>query len=530
MCRHRDSEGREPPAGAARKLGRKQRELGRKQRELETFRMANVAAGVATVALTGIAALPYALRALVRKRMPAATGPHAVGSCVQRDSTGLVVRVFYPLEDCAGEPESAWLPAPQSLYIGAIGAFLNLPSAVAGWLLAPGLRAVRGAWAEQSQPGALPAGDELLPVVCFSHGLGAFQNVYSLLCCELASRGVVVVVPEHADRSACATTYPDDGSPLFCERSSPARMVNPSTGEHDGGFSWRNGQIHERVKQVFGALGWLLESASDTGHVWHGRLDTKNVVMAGHSFGGATAVAACAAAPPHSGGPASIPARLGFAGFRCGVVLDGWLFPVVGDGAEVDTRQIDRSFGHPDFGTEVTRQPAAEATPLLFLDAASFLGDQRWWEAKEELVNRSNGSQGHGSSALLNLSYSVHHSFSDVLIVGEQAMGLIKKLQRDNRRNLKRGGVADEKAGAPPGRALTVPSAEDLHAEVVQLMLQFISSHTFSTESAEDESAGGAAKWAQHLSQRNDGAWLILAAGDKLGMVVNYSASTAAKI
>ena len=167
---------------------------------------------------------------------------------------------------------------------------------------------------------------------------------------------------------------------------------------------------------------------------------------------------------------------------------------------------------------------------MLFLDAASFLGDQRWWEAKEELVNRSNGSQGHGSSALLNLSYSVHHSFSDVLIVGEQAMWLIKKLQRDNRRNLKRGGVADEKAGAPPGRALTVPSAEDLHAEVVQLMLQFISSHTFSAESAEDESAGGAAKWAQHLSQRNDGAWLILAAGDKLGMVANYSASTAAKI
>ena len=122
--------------------------------------MAKVAAGVATVALTGIAALPYALRALVRKHTPTATGPHTVGSCVQRDSSGLLVRVFYPLGACVDEPDSSWLPAPQSVYITAIGAFLNLPSAIAGWLLAPGLRAVRGAWVEQAQPGELPAGDE----------------------------------------------------------------------------------------------------------------------------------------------------------------------------------------------------------------------------------------------------------------------------------------------------------------------------------------------------------------------------------
>ena len=495
--------------------------------------MANVAAGLATVALTGIAALPYVLRALVRKQLPTATGPHTVGSCVQRDSSGLLVRVFYPIGACVDAPGSSWLPAPTSVYITAIGAFLNLPSTIAGWLLAPGLTAVRGSWVEQAQPGALPAGDDQLPVVCFSHGLGAFQNVYSMLCCELASRGMIVVVPEHADRSACATTYPDDDSPIFCERSSEARMVNPRTGEQDGGFSWRNSQIHARVEQVFGALGWLLESASATEHVWHGRLDTNTVVMAGHSFGGATTVAACAAAPPHSGGPASIATGLGFKGFCCGVVLDGWLFPVAGDGPRIDTSLIDQSFGHPDFATH---ENSAAATPLLFLDAASFLQDQRWWKAKEELVKRGNGSAGHGSSALLNLSYSVHHTFSDVLIVGEQAMGLIKTLQRDSRRNIKRGGVADEKKDVKPtaldGDARTAPSAVDLHQEAVDLMLQFISSHASSAEDTTDRGGGSASEWAHRLGQRHDRAWQILAAGDKLGLQPNYSptSTAAAKI
>lgn len=492
--------------------------------------MASIAAGVATVALTGIAALPYVLRSLVRKQMPPGTGQHAVGSCVQRNSTGLIVRLFYPLAEEGSTPDGPWLPAPQALYITAIGAFLNLPSSIAGWLLTPGLTSVRGAWLEQAKPGLLPDGDERLPIVCFSHGLGAFQNVYSVLCCELASRGIVVVVPEHSDASACATTYPSDDSPIFCERSSEARMVDPSTGEQDGGFSWRNGQIHQRVEQVFGALGWLLESTSATGHVWHGRLDTKNVVMAGHSFGGATTVAACAAAPLDSGGPVSIANRLGFTGFRCGVVLDGWLFPVAGDGAQVDTRKIDQSFGHPEFAASAN---AAAATPLLFLDAASFLADQRWWKAKEELVERSNGNQGHGCSALLNLSYSVHHTFSDVLIVGEQAMQLLKKLQRDKRRNLKRGGVADEKDGTPLGNA-PAPSAEDLHTEVVQLMLQFIEAHCVraKTEASKESSAGSGSatrkagasvEWAERLGQRNDGAWLILTAGDKLNLETNYS-------
>lgn len=50
-----------------------------------------------------------------------------------------------------------------------------------------------------------------------------------------------------------------------------------------------------------------------------------------------------------------------------------------GENQPLDTKRIDESFGHSD-----VTDPSA-ATPLLFLDAASFLADRRWWQAKQEV-------------------------------------------------------------------------------------------------------------------------------------------------
>ena len=347
----------------------------------------------------GLAAVPYLLASLVRKQLPAPSGKfRSVGSLVQRDASGLVVRLFYPLAEAAPEGERPmWLPEPQPIYIRAIGMFLNLPASIGGWLLGPGLRAARGPWVtETGRPSALPAtAGEKLPVVCFSHGLGGFQSVYSLICTELASHGYIVVMPEHADSSAAVTTFPDDDTPIFCERSSEARMTNPATGEADGGFAWRNGQIQSRVEQIFTALGSLLRDTAQADSPWHGRVDTSRIVMAGHSFGGATCVAACAKAPLGSGGIEGC----AFAGFRCGVVLDGWLFPIVGDGDNLDTTAIDRDFGHASYddaprpeGVDAppgTPRHASTTTPLLFMDAASYLADRRWWGSKQDLVERA---------------------------------------------------------------------------------------------------------------------------------------------
>jgi len=38
---------------------------------------------------------------------------------------------------------------------------------------------------------------ELLPVIVFSHGLGACRYFYSMLCLQLASHGIVVGAIEH---------------------------------------------------------------------------------------------------------------------------------------------------------------------------------------------------------------------------------------------------------------------------------------------------------------------------------------------
>ena len=428
------------------------------------------AAVVGGTAVVGGAALPYAISSCaISKHIPQPSGRHTVGSLVQRDASGLLVRVFYPLDNTAasaaaaaqgdGEPSASaqWLPQPDSLYTKAVGHFLKLPSGVAGWLLGPGLRSIRGSWSEQTvdKPGPLPPGlPDKLPVVCVSHGLGGFQTAYSLLCCELASRGMVVVMPEHADASAAGTTFPDADSPIFCERSSEARMSDPVTGEPDGGFAWRNSQVHQRVGEIFTALGVLLrdggsgssepDAGGRAGHrrPWSDRLDASNVSMVGHSFGGATTVAACAAAPPGSGGTASC----SFDGFCCGVVLDGWLFPIVGDGDRLDTNAIDREFGHANYHASVAG--ASAATPLMFMDAASFLADRRWWAAKHELVEQ--GKAGHAGSVLLSLHPSVHRTFSDVNVVGEKAMALIGRLRgKPNTDAVKRGGVANQAVDSP---------------------------------------------------------------------------------
>lgn len=474
------------------------------------------------VAVGGTAALPYLLSSVVSKQLPPGSGKFVVGSLVQRDATGLLVRLFYPLDGAApAQVELAqWLPAPSQFYTKAIGHFLKLPAGLAGWVLGPGLGSIRGNWVEERQhPGALPTGlPEKVPVVCFSHGLGGFQTAYSLIACELASRGMVVIMPEHADSSAAGTTFPDARSEIFCERSSEARMNDPTTGQPDGGFAWRNSQVHQRVREVFTALASTLRDSKTAGHSWAGRLDASNISMAGHSFGGATAVAACAAAPPGSGGTADCP----FDGFKCGVVLDGWLFPVVGDGVRLETAAIDRDFGHPDYAA------ASEVTPLLFLDAASFLADRRWWIAKHELVQR--GKAGHAGSVLLNLHHSVHHSFSDVNVVGEKAVGLIGRLRAKPDDTIKRGGVADEVSGAKVDTVDSnrAPGPVELHAESTRLVVDFIATHTSHVEPDPDGLLALGSDWVERFKSRQQGwigcggsgqqVWKVLAAAESLGL------------
>jgi hypothetical protein len=151
---------------------------------------------------------------------------------------------------------------------------------------------------------------------------------------------------------------------------------------------------------------------------------------------------------------------------------------------------------------------------MLFVDAESFLSDARWWAAKQQLVTRAE-SRGQRGSALLSQRHTVHHSFSDVLVVGGRAFELLRVL-RKHRTGLKRGGVADETSGG--ARADVPPSPEALLSETNRLILDFARAHLLSVTSV-----GVTRDWVAPMLVRTqeENAYRVLAGGAKLGLPVD---------
>ncbi|KAK4128895.1 phospholipase A2 [Parathielavia appendiculata] len=192
------------------------------------------------------------------------------------------------------------------------------------------------------------------PVVIFSHGLGGSRTLYSSICGELASYGLVVVAMEHRDGSGARTFVNKAGksqdlesddvdktaTPPKNEEKTPQRRQKdaeakpyykidylfPKDNAQDTSPRNPNGvdkelrgaQIDMRlaeIEEAFRALD-LINSGKGSevrrdnlrkpGNVgsssmglediewenWVGRLDLENITIMGHSFGGATAVQA----------------------------------------------------------------------------------------------------------------------------------------------------------------------------------------------------------------------------------------------
>ncbi|KAI9849078.1 MAG: hypothetical protein M1838_000279 [Thelocarpon superellum] len=231
-------------------------------------------------------------------------------------------RLFYPCD--ANRPQDQhvrWMPHPQREYVGAYAKFLGAKGAFVEILSRiPQLLYYITIPVHANAPLLTPpTKTKRWPVMVFSHGLGGTRNAYSHLVGSLASRGMVVIAPEHRDGSTPVSFIRDlslDGevptkTALSGRRAIPYRSVpfQPTTeaelarNEQLRIRLWELGLIHEAVLQLEAGEDMIGVDASQVNaskaadnpllRMFEGQLDVHDpgsVSWAGHSFGAATVI------------------------------------------------------------------------------------------------------------------------------------------------------------------------------------------------------------------------------------------------
>jgi predicted dienelactone hydrolase len=114
------------------------------------------------------------------------------------------------------------------------------------------------------------------PLLIFSHGNGGMRSQSTFWCDHMASHGYIVVAPDHT-RNACATSF--------------AGKVIPYDNEG------RTQSALDRPKDVSFLIDQLGKLNGDAKSQFFSKVDLENIGVAGHSFGGFTAMAAVAQDP-----------------------------------------------------------------------------------------------------------------------------------------------------------------------------------------------------------------------------------------
>ncbi|MCA9940196.1 MAG: hypothetical protein KC418_16255 [Anaerolineales bacterium] len=255
----------------------------------------------------GAVALPILLPV---PQLPPPTGPYAVGTTIlhlvdeaRPDLLGdptqpreLMTQIWYPAAADADTPLAPYLDHLQTA-APVLAKRLGLPAFFLGHINLTHTHAHLDA----------PVADDAapFPVLLFSHGWQGMRAQNTFQMEELASRGYIVIAPDHT-HAAVVTVLPPDrvvlSNPALLDDSDPVAYAISSN----------------NVVRVFAAdLQFLLDQAA----LWNesgplaGHLDLARVGVFGHSTGGGGAVEMC-------GRDA-----------RCGalLVLDGWLNPVSDD-------------------------------------------------------------------------------------------------------------------------------------------------------------------------------------------------------
>jgi platelet-activating factor acetylhydrolase len=153
--------------------------------------------------------------------LPTPPGPHAVGSWQGRLGAGRgpLVHAYYPAVTAA--PASA--PYMREEAAKGFASWLGLRAL--SFVFTARLPAVKHGLVRNAP--ALPAaarGGRRFPVLVFSHGLGGNSEMYSALCGDLASHGVVVLAIEHEDGSG-SYCHPAGAETALYYKSPPKGMA-----------------------------------------------------------------------------------------------------------------------------------------------------------------------------------------------------------------------------------------------------------------------------------------------------------------
>ncbi|PSN34783.1 hypothetical protein C0J52_06205 [Blattella germanica] len=320
--------------------------------------------------------------------LPFTEGPYIPGCAdvmTEYSRDGCFVRLYYPTSLSHGKNHSAhWIPwLPHDKYLEGFSRVLQIWKCVIRfflWLYAGTcyIPVVKHADVRK---------DEKLPVIIFSHGLGASRFVYSVVCTELAS---------HGDKSSCATFYYKNEE-RFTE-SSPSWLNFKVIRFGSGHFTARKKQVSKRVEECKKVIELMenLNSGSSIVNVLHtnfnlsqfkGRLNLTNMTMMGHSFGGATALLALK----------------GDRRLKFGVILDPWMFPLKEES---------------DLSTCIKQ-------PLLFVNTETFHITSNYNALKKYIVT----PDGCGERTSFTIRQTTHESQSDTPhLVGYWLNWKMKKL------------------------------------------------------------------------------------------------------
>ncbi|WP_459549845.1 alpha/beta hydrolase family protein [Nocardia sp. X0981] len=214
--------------------------------------------------------------------LPAPTGPYSAGrtdTVVSVPDRDVPVSVWYPAAESG--PAAPYIPARRpenAAEIAAHTAYRLYTPLAAGPMLAATVPATLDA-----RPADLPA----LPVVVWSPGLGTPRWLASGLASDLASRGYVVVAVDHPGETPAVEV----GDRVVVGAAAPTQEPE-----------YMRAVLTRRVSDI----GLVLDRLTELPLVGD-RIDTERIAVAGHSYGGQTAVSVAA----------------GDARIRTALVLDG---------------------------------------------------------------------------------------------------------------------------------------------------------------------------------------------------------------